>query len=128
MTLSLFLIAVIVSAVGIMLVIPSVISLGWRKWRKKHPAHEVSLMDGQPLTDWEMVRFGATGGIHQCPDCGADLKIGPTGGMSVNFRCDSSECGSRFNYVGPFGVERISNAAPNKKPVGQPLLGPYRSK
>lgn len=125
MMISLFLIAVVVFAVGLLIAIPSFITLSWRK---RHPVHEVSLMNGQALTDWELVRFGLPGGVHMCPDCGSDLLIGPQGGMSVNFKCDGEDCGSKFNFMGPFGVERISNAAPNKRPEStQPLLGPYRS-
>lgn len=49
-----------------------------------------------------------------CPDCGAQLLKGPEGGLSVNVACSDEACGSRFNYMGPFGVERISDARPRK--------------
>jgi hypothetical protein len=58
----------------------------------------------------------------QCPDCGGGLLEGPSGGMSVNFWCSGLKPGpngdnvrsgqstgvSRFNDMGPFGVERIT--------------------
>jgi len=41
-----------------------------------------------------------------CPDCGHEEFIaGPEGGGSQNFKC--RHCGSRFNDMGPFGIERI---------------------
>lgn len=41
-----------------------------------------------------------------CPDCGSTKFLeGPSGGMCVNFKC--ATCGSKFNDMGPFGVERI---------------------
>jgi hypothetical protein len=52
----------------------------------------------------------------ECPDCGGDKFLeGPHGGMCVNFMCANPECGSRFNDMGPLGVERISEPSPNKK-------------
>ncbi len=46
-------------------------------------------------------------GFRACPDCGGCLFLeGPHGGLSVNFKCKN--CGSEFNDMGPFGVERIS--------------------
>lgn len=50
------------------------------------------------------------GGV--CPDCGAVLTEGPHGGLSVNWYCSGPACGSRFNVMGPIGVERISGARP----------------
>lgn len=43
-----------------------------------------------------------------CPDCEAKHSMleGPSGGMSTNIKC--SECGAKFNVMGVFGVERIS--------------------
>lgn len=41
-----------------------------------------------------------------CPDCGhKEFLAGPEGGGSQNFKC--AYCGSRFNDMGPFGMERI---------------------
>jgi len=53
-----------------------------------------------------------------CPDCGEQkLMEGPHGGLSVNYMCDG--CGSKFNHMGVFGVQRISDK-------GTPKSGPYR--
>jgi hypothetical protein len=46
-----------------------------------------------------------------CPDCTTPLLEGPRGGMSVNYAC--SACGSKFNDMGPFGIERLSDSSPN---------------
>ncbi len=43
----------------------------------------------------------------ECPDCGVELTPGACGGRSQNFHC--SGCGARFNFMGPFGVERLTN-------------------
>jgi len=51
---------------------------------------------------------------HTCPDCGAPLREGPHGGLSVNWLCPSPKCSSGFNAMGPFGVERITHASPRK--------------
>ena len=44
-----------------------------------------------------------------CPDCSMDIYkhmlMGPEGGGSINVKC--SFCGSYFNDMGPFGIERI---------------------
>lgn len=41
-----------------------------------------------------------------CPDCGSEkFYEGPSGGMSINIKC--AGCGSWFNDMGPFGIERI---------------------
>ena len=40
-----------------------------------------------------------------CPDCGGtEFKEGPGGGDATNIEC---RCGSRFNDIGPFSLERI---------------------
>jgi hypothetical protein len=45
-----------------------------------------------------------------CPDCGKKIDdymlAGPRGGIAQNIKC--SFCGSFFNDMGPFGVDRIS--------------------
>jgi hypothetical protein len=46
-----------------------------------------------------------------CPDCVQNLCEGPSGGMSVNYCC--LICGSKFNDMGPFGIDRISDASPD---------------
>jgi hypothetical protein len=44
-----------------------------------------------------------------CPDCQQpSLREGPCGGMSVNVLCCNYECLSKFNVMGPFGVERLT--------------------
>jgi ribosomal protein L37AE/L43A len=50
--------------------------------------------------------------VHTCPDCGQPLQEGPHGGLSVNWLCMNPRCGSKFNEMGPFGSERISDAQP----------------
>lgn len=43
----------------------------------------------------------------KCPDCGEhDWLEGPGGGSFGNIQCTS--CGSKFNNLGPFGLERIN--------------------
>lgn len=42
-----------------------------------------------------------------CPDCRNSLREGPHGGLSVNWYCVEPGCGSRFNDMGVFGVERL---------------------
>lgn len=54
---------------------------------------------------------------RECPDCGLNVHEGPHGGLSVNWICVNSECGSQFNDMGPFGVERISDASPRKASI-----------
>lgn len=47
----------------------------------------------------------------ECPDCGSTKILeGPSGGLSTNYACGDETCGSRFNEMGPFGVQRISDA------------------
>jgi|SRR5271166_683378 len=50
----------------------------------------------------------------RCPDCGAGLLAGPEGGCCQNVLCESDSCGSKFNYMGPFGIERLNDASPKK--------------
>lgn len=42
----------------------------------------------------------------KCPDCGVwEFLEGPSGGMNTNIKCKN--CGSFFNEMGPFGIDRI---------------------
>jgi len=42
----------------------------------------------------------------KCPDCGVwEFLEGPQGGGSINIKCEN--CGSFFNEMGPFGIDRI---------------------
>lgn len=44
----------------------------------------------------------------ECPDCNGDKWFeGPSGGMCVNISCVG--CGSRFNDMGPFGLQRLDS-------------------
>lgn len=52
----------------------------------------------------------------KCCDCEEMLADGPSGGLSINMYCLNPKCGSRFNDMGPFGVERISDAQPDAPP------------
>lgn len=65
---------------------------------------------------------------NTCPDCGVGpLYAGPEAGMSQNIYCNDADCGSRFNVCMPFGVDRISNASPDKAPPTPTLKSlPYR--
>lgn len=67
--------------------------------------------DREHLTEEEAALFHS----GKCPDCGAGLREGPHGGASINVYCANDEsCGSRFNEMGPFGIDRITDASPNK--------------
>jgi hypothetical protein len=64
---------------------------------------------------------------RRCPDCETgQFLLGPEGGNSQNVRCDNPECGSEFNFMGVFGIDRISDASPDKPPVPPVPEGPYR--
>jgi len=83
------------------------------------PGPPRSSKEGDSLTEYELevVRAGT------CPDCGHDeFLAGPRGGMAQNFKCANDGCGSRFNDMGPFGIDRISNASPDKPPFGVAML------
>ena len=55
----------------------------------------------------------------RCPDCsGIGFLGGPSGGLCQNFKCANPQCGSRFNDMGPFGIERISRPSPEKGSCG----------
>jgi hypothetical protein len=61
-----------------------------------------------------------------CPDCRRETLLqGPCGGGSINVKCGDAECGSRFNEMGPFGVERLSPASP-LRPAEPVRAGRYR--
>lgn len=51
--------------------------------------------------------------LQKCPDCYGPLAQGPSGGLSINFWCLTPMCGSGFNDMFVFGVQRISDARPN---------------
>lgn len=69
--------------------------------------------DGESLTDYERGRVKA----DRCPDCGHEGFLGgPRGGMARNFKCANEACGSRFNDLGMFGIDRISDPSPDKPP------------
>lgn len=72
-----------------------------------------STKDREKLTDDEMQIILSKGERH-CPDCDTENVVeGPSGGLSINRYCLNPECGSRFNDMGPFGWERITDAKPN---------------
>jgi len=55
---------------------------------------------------------------NKCPDCGHEGFLGgPRGGACENFKCANSDCGSRFNDMGCFGIDRISDPSPDRKRV-----------
>lgn len=52
-----------------------------------------------------------------CPDClEQDLLAGPEGGFAQNVKCGNTNCGSLYNDMWVFGVERLTNASPLKLP------------
>ncbi len=56
-----------------------------------------------PLTEKQIKRMQKK---SKCPDCGNDSWLGgPCGGGSQNIQC--KDCGSKFNMMGPFGIDRI---------------------
>lgn len=92
--------------------------------KKESPPLNRSFLNGHKLTTDEH-RLFADG---KCPDCGAEgLLEGPHGGMSINVYCpNESGCGSRFNFMGPFGVDRITDASPAKRSFVEQQT-PYRN-
>lgn len=63
----------------------------------------------------------------KCPDCGGSgFLAGPCGGLSQNIKCANPQCGSRFNVMGPFGVERISSVSPSKPADPPPSPGLFQ--
>lgn len=74
------------------------------------PAQDRTFKEREKLTPFEL------GFIEKssCPDCAGDkLLAGPTAGLAQNVMCANPACGSRFNILGFFGVERISDAKPH---------------
>jgi hypothetical protein len=91
---------------GAVLTLAAFVRLGFRHVAKKLEPDR-SFNDGDKLTDREEAIFKKM----SCPDCGAVLWQGPMGGMSVNYKCSRERCGSRFNYMGPFGVEDLARVS-----------------
>lgn len=88
------------------------------------PTFDRTTLKGAQLNERETLLLCEHG---RCPDCEAGLVEGPHGGLSVNYYCaDNTTCGSRFNVMGPFGVERISEASPLKPREKTASDGPYR--
>jgi len=80
---------------------------------REQDTRQRSMEEGDFLAPPETVIFL----MHKCPDCGAEIVEGPHGGMSVNYICIGLGCGSRFNSMGPIGIERISEPSPRKVQV-----------
>jgi transposase-like protein len=54
----------------------------------------------------------------KCPDCGKKGFLGGPGASGAqNFKCANPDCGSRFNDLSPFGIDRISDPSPDRKRV-----------
>ena len=62
---------------------------------------------------------------QKCPDCDCDLMKGPEGSGSINYKCFNEGCQSRFNDMGPFGVERMSDPSPGPPAPRPPPEIPY---
>jgi hypothetical protein len=61
-----------------------------------------------------------------CPDCESGYFLeGPSGGGSINVKCDNKNCGSKFNLMVPLCIDRISDPSPDK-PKEMVSLGEYR--
>jgi hypothetical protein len=94
----------------------------FKKWFKSPPPLEPrTTKEREKLTKREEEEFRGMYDLAKCPDCASSLEEGPHGGMSVNYRC--SVCGSKFNDMGSFGVERISDACPNFKEENNGSIG-----
>lgn len=63
-----------------------------------------SYRNNESLTPHEMNVFIET---NACPDCGGKLMEGSCGGGSENLNC--KDCHAGFNYMGPLGMDRISD-------------------
>jgi ribosomal protein S27E len=75
--------------------------------------HARTSKDREHVTEFEMTFFLE----NKCPDCEHEGFLeGPHGCLSINFKCANPACGSRFNHMGPFGIDRISDASPDKVP------------
>lgn len=87
--------------------------------RQRLVPHTVRSGDDLSPAELDAMRAGA------CPDCGSrELLAGPEAGLCQNVYCGSAICGSRFNFMGPFGVQRVSDASPLRPPPESAL--PYR--
>lgn len=118
----LFILTCVAMIAGAGLLVLSLLRWGFRKVVEKFEPSKTYL-EYERLTPAEMEVFR----YQRCPDCGGQVWPGPRGGMSVNYLCQTDGCGSKFNYEGPFGVTRITNASPKKVVDISPRLGPYRS-
>jgi hypothetical protein len=78
---------------------------------QKEDPGEPTTKSGQPLSRGEETLFRTRAA---CPDCLEPVCEGPHGGLSINYICSNASCGSRFNDTGPFGVDRITDASPNR--------------
>lgn len=74
----------------------------------------MTYLNGERLTPTELKTLMA----DTCPDCkGTGFLAGPCGGFAQNIMCRNEACGSRFNVMGPFGCDRISDRSPNAPPT-----------
>lgn len=89
-----------------------------REGDRLSPEEEIEFMRGVPGSPYSFVAH--------CPDCGSRLEPGPTAGTFVNFSCLTIDCGSCFNYMGPFGIERLTDAQPWKGNDHTHREGAYR--
>lgn len=81
-----------------------------------------------PLTRFEFhwLKWRVNHGFPSCIDCEeGDLIQGPSGGISMNVRCNNKLCGSEFNVHGGLAADRLTVPSPNK-PREMTSLGPHR--
>lgn len=98
-----------------------------KELQKKHGAQRTS-KDGEQLTGFEQswLEWRLRNDLPACIDCEqGDLLEGPSGGICINVLCSNKQCGSKFNICGPMGIDRITNASP-EKPREMVSLGPHR--
>lgn len=83
---------------------------------------------GESLTDNEcdFIQSRLRLELPCCPDCESGHFLeGPSGGGSINVKCSNKDCGSLFNLMMPLGIDRISDASPDK-PLDMVSFGPNR--
>lgn len=93
-----------------------------RFWRRLSPAPKAETEPQKIITPEVIMKRTYKNGEHcteeeanlvkrgKCCDCDGYLYEGLSRGLSVNVYC--LKCGSRFNDMGPFGVDRTTDAQP----------------
>lgn len=83
--------------------IPS-ITKAFGQWLNRKSKTTKPVVPTLPIGDWRWLNER-----NACPDCqGILFNPGPTGGMSMNIRCNG--CGHKFCFMGMFTPDRIDNS------------------